>query len=142
MGVRGNKTKFVSKSNKCITRFSSYNTSKQIEQNKISNWKRSCHYLNARSIMNKHKELELYVLDKNFDIIDITETWMNSSILDCEMSISGYTLHRNDRKAAEKTFYIHSDLNCVHPEEIFEQNVSDSIDRKYALTVNFRIGQM
>ena len=132
-GSRGNKTKFVSKSNKFITRFSSNNTSKQNEQNKISNCKLSCLYLNARSIVNKHKELELYVLDKKFDIVGITETWMNSSISDSEMSISGYTLHRNDRNDAEKhrgggvAFYIHSDLNCVHREEIFEQNFPESI---------------
>ena len=49
------------------------------------------------------------------------------------MSISGYTLHRNDRNYAEKhrgggvVFYIHSDLNCVHREEIFEQNFPESI---------------
>src|SRR2546426_12675570 len=58
-------------------------------------------YLNARSIVNKHKELEFYVLEKKFDIIGITETWLNAEILDNEMSIEGYTLHRNDRNNAE-----------------------------------------
>jgi hypothetical protein len=58
---------------------------------------------------------------------------MNSSILVSEMSISGYTLHRNDRKDADKhrggevAFYIHNDLNCVHREEIFELNFPESI---------------
>src|SRR5207245_3597166 len=51
--------------------------------------KLSCVYFNARSIVNKHKELEMYVLDKKFDIIGITETWLNAEILDNEMSIEG-----------------------------------------------------
>src|SRR5437870_11203385 len=64
--------------------------------------KLSCVYFNARSIVNKHKELEIYVLEKKFDIIGITESWLNAEILDNEMSIEGYNLHRNDRNNAEK----------------------------------------
>ena len=33
-----------------------------------------CLYINARSIVNKHKELELYVREENIDIIGISET--------------------------------------------------------------------
>ena len=44
----------------------------------------------------------MYVLEEKFDIIGITETWLNDGILDSEMSIEGYTLHRNDRNMAEK----------------------------------------
>lgn len=115
-------SKLLSKSNR-----------KQNERMQINKGKLSCLYLNARSIVNKHNELEMYVLEKHFDIIGLTETWMNCSILDSEMSISGYTLHRNDRKDTEKhrgggvAFYIHNDLNCVHREEIFEQNFPESI---------------
>jgi len=95
--------------------------------------KLSCVYFNARSIVNKHKELELYVLEKKFDIIGITETWLNAEILDNEMSIEGYTLHRNDRNNAEKhrggrvAIYVNNDLNCVHRDEIFEQNFPETI---------------
>jgi len=93
----------------------------------------SCLYLNARSIVNKHNELEMYVLEEKFDIVCITETWMNPSILDSEMSISGYTLHRKDRNHVDKhrgggvAVYVHNDLSCVHREEIFEQNFPETI---------------
>ena len=75
----------------------------------------------------------MYVLDENFDIIGITETWLNSSISDSEMNINGYTLHRKDRNDAEKhrgggvALYVHNDLNCTHRDEIFEQNFPESI---------------
>ena len=96
----------------------------------IGKSKLSCLYLNARSIANKHKELEMYVLEENFDD---TETWLNSSILDSEMSIRGYTLHRKDRNDAEKhrgggvALYVHNDLNCVHRDELFEHNFPETI---------------
>ena len=99
----------------------------------IGKSKLSCLYLNARSIVNKHNELEMYVLEEKFDIVCITETWMNSSILDSEMSISGYTLHRKDRNHVDKhrgggvAVYVHNDLSCVHREEIFEQNFPETI---------------
>ena len=75
----------------------------------------------------------MYVLEENFDIIGITETWLNSSILDSEMSIKGYTLHRKDRNDAEKhrgggvALYVHNDLNCVHRDELFEHNFPEAI---------------
>ena len=99
----------------------------------IGKSKLSCLYLNARSIVNKHNELEMYVLEEKFDIVCITETWMNSSILDSEMSISGYSLHRKDRNDVDKhrgggvAVYVHNDLSCVHREEIFEQNFPETI---------------
>ena len=48
-----------------------------------------CVYLNARSIVNKHNELEMYVLEEKFYIVGISETWLYSGISDSEMSIEG-----------------------------------------------------
>lgn len=102
-------------------------------QNKKLKSKLSFLYLNARSIVNKHKELELYVLEEKFDVVCITETWMNESILDSEMSINGYALYRRDRDDADKqrgggvAIYVHNDLNCVHREEIFEEKFPETI---------------
>ena len=62
-----------------------------------NNSKFNCIYLNARSIVNKIKELELLVLSENDDIVAITETWLNATILDSELNIDGYTLLRKDR---------------------------------------------
>ena len=56
--------------------------SKLVETNKLD-----CVYVNARSIANKKKELELYLQEQNIDIMGISETWLNESITDSEMSI-------------------------------------------------------
>ena len=63
----------------------------------------SCVYFNARSIMNKLSELELYIKEENIYIIGITETWISESILSSEVSLDGYTLLRKDRTDPNKT---------------------------------------
>lgn len=63
----------------------------------------SCKLINARSIVNKREELELYVNEENIDIIGITETWLNELILDSEVELEGYTLLRKDRSNGVKT---------------------------------------
>ena len=53
-------------------------------------------YFNARNIVNKRDELEMYVKEVNVDIIGITEIWLHEAITDTEMSLEGYTLVRRD----------------------------------------------
>lgn len=43
-------------------------------------------------------ELRVAVLVYKLDIICITETMLNENIFDAEISLSGYTLFRSDRK--------------------------------------------
>ncbi|XP_051789513.1 uncharacterized protein LOC127529574 [Erpetoichthys calabaricus] len=69
--------------------------------------------LNARSIKNKVSELELYVAEHNYDIIAITETWLNNKDGD-ECNIEGYTFFRKDRqnrKGGGVAVYAKQDLN-------------------------------
>ena len=54
--------------------------------------------MNARSIVNKIKELKVMIEEENVDIISITETWLNDNVTDDEVSINGYTLFRKDRR--------------------------------------------
>ena len=49
-------------------------------RNGCSDSRLKCLYMNARSIVNKKKELELTVRDEKLDIIAITESWLNVSI--------------------------------------------------------------
>ena len=70
------------------------------EENKT---KLKCFYTNARSIVNKRNELELYIMEERPDIIAITETWAVESIEDSELKIEGYTMIRRDRILGEKT---------------------------------------
>jgi quinol monooxygenase YgiN len=48
--------------------------------------------------MNKTDELELYVVEEKPDLICITESWTNETIVDAEINFTGYTLFRKDRK--------------------------------------------
>ena len=56
-----------------------------------------CIYFNARSIVNKLDELQLYINKEKVDIIGITETWLNEEISDVELNINDYTIFRHDR---------------------------------------------
>src|SRR2546425_11880170 len=75
----------------------------------------------------------MYVLEEKFDIVGITETWLYPEISDSEMSIDGYFLLRNDRNDAEKhrgggvALYVHNDLNCVHRDDLYEQNFPETV---------------
>ena len=55
-------------------------------------------YTNANGLTNKIDELKLILSTSNdIDIICITETHLNSDILDAEIYIDGFSLYRNDR---------------------------------------------
>ncbi|HLX54540.1 MAG TPA: hypothetical protein VKR58_11395, partial [Aquella sp.] len=92
---------------------------KKTNQIKGSGTKLKCLYFNARSIINKREDLELYVLDESPDIIGITESWANDKIEDSELNLEGYTLLRKDRLSDVKLrgggvlLYIKSSLNVV-----------------------------
>ena len=53
--------------------------------------------LNIRSLLNKVDQLCLFVIEHNFDIIGINETWLDESVDDSEISIPGYSIIRKDR---------------------------------------------
>ena len=53
-------------------------------------------YLNARSVRNKADELEAQMKMGNYDIVGITETWLQGDQA-WELSVPGYTCYRRDR---------------------------------------------
>ena len=53
--------------------------------------------LNARSIINKKKCLNIMMDDINPEIIRITESWANNDITDEELGLIGYVMFRKDR---------------------------------------------
>lgn len=126
--VRENKNKAVDENNmtrNMIVR----KVSKPSKQGKLSQEakikdKLKVIYFNARSLVNKHEELELYMREENVDIVGITETWLNESIIDSEVNISGYTLFRKDRKSESKTrgggvaLYVRNNINVILNNEI------------------------
>ena len=53
-----------------------------------------CFYVNARSIVYKMSELEVYVCEEKPDIIGITESWTFEDLQNSELNIEGYILLR------------------------------------------------
>lgn len=54
-------------------------------------------HINIRSLCSKFQEFSEFVLDENYDITGISETWLNDSIPDSAVRIPGYKIIRKDR---------------------------------------------
>ena len=95
--------------------------------------KLKCFYTNARSIVNKRNELELYIMEEKPDIVAITETWAVDSIDDSELKIEGYTMIRRDRILGEKTrgggvlLYIIESVNVIRRDDIVNSNILECV---------------
>ena len=50
-----------------------------------------------RSLRRKIDHIKFVLFENPFDIFAISESWLDSSISDAEMSIDGYNLERKDR---------------------------------------------
>ena len=87
-----------------------------------------CFYINARSIVYKMSELELYILEEKPDIIGITESWTYEDLQNSELNFEGYTLLRKDRIVGDKIrgggvmLYISNTLNATVREDLIEDN--------------------
>ena len=57
----------------------------------------SCVCFNARSVVSKRFVLSAYVLAGDFDVVTITETFLDDSIHDSHITPPGYTIFRKDR---------------------------------------------
>ena len=78
-------------------------------------------YTNTRSVLNKVKELEEIVLEKDFDIIGITETWMNSAIPIGLVAIKGYRMiqkFREEERGGGVMLYIKESLKVLECEQL------------------------
>ena len=71
-------------------------------------------YFNARSIVPKLDELLTLVQCEHPDVICIVESWLNSDILDSEISIPGYQVFRKDRNrhGGGVLVYTRVELDC------------------------------
>lgn len=75
-------------------------TFKQQSCNKIANNLKIGH-LNVRSLKNRDHFLLVKdtILQNKFDVLTLSETWLNSSITNLELEIPGYNLYRIDRNS-------------------------------------------
>ena len=90
----------------------------------------NCYCTNANSFMNKRNEFEAILDIWKPKIIGITESWCDDSVLDSELSLDGYTLHREDKKSGKiggVLLYIHNDLQAVRCKELSCTDFESSI---------------
>ena len=75
-------------------------------------------HLNIRSLRSPSHLIELRdwaAANKN-DVITISEIWLNTSVTNCEVSIDGYKLYRQDRlrkRGGGVCAYIRKDSHCI-----------------------------
>ena len=55
-------------------------------------------HINIRSLIPKFNLFKKYVVDNQLDIVGISETWLNSNILNESVEINGYKIVRKDRQ--------------------------------------------
>lgn len=71
--------------------------------------------LNIRSLLPKIEEFRKIVLDNDYDIVTVTETWLSQNIPNEHVLINGYKLFRNDRsgRGGGVAIYVKSCLDKV-----------------------------
>ena len=74
--------------------------------------------------MNKFNQFQSVVYTKNFDIICVTETWLNNTVFNNEILPTSYTIYRKDRANRGGGFLIAS--NNSIPSQLC--HISDSIE--------------
>jgi exonuclease III len=53
--------------------------------------------MNVRSIMGKRDEFQAWMADHRPHVTAVTESWLTEDVLDAEIAVDGYTVHRCDR---------------------------------------------
>jgi hypothetical protein len=83
-----------------------------------------CH-VNARSLFPKFDEISWIVQKSCVDIVCISETWLNDTVLDSDIAIEGFTLLRKDRiskKGGGVAMYIKNCLSFKQRYDIITNN--------------------
>ena len=72
--------------------------------------------LNIASLVKHFDELQVFMEEEPFDVLAINETGLDSSILDCSVSLPGYNLLRRDRNRNGGGFcvYIRKTIEFKH----------------------------
>ena len=92
----------------------------------------SVYYTNCRSILNKVDMLRGLACVEKFDIIALTETWLDMSgkVFNPEVKIDGYTLFHKDRenrRGGGVALYVRDTLQCCINSKIKIDNKTESL---------------
>ena len=63
-----------------------------------------CIHLNVRSLLPKMSQLRIIANKTSAAVIALTETWIDNSVTNSEISIDGYTVLRKDEKDTAEVF--------------------------------------
>ena len=72
-------------------------------------------FWNCQGIRSKHKELELYLKENNFDIVALNETFLTKKV---DFKIQGYDTIKNDRSTGTRggvAFLVKHGLVIIQP---------------------------
>lgn len=59
-------------------------------------------HFNTRSVRNRMDDVRLLLTLNQFDVLTISESWLDSSVNDSEVSIPGYDVIRHDHRGQNK----------------------------------------
>ena len=80
-----------------------------------------CLLLNARSLSNKVFHLHLLLSAESFDIIAITETFLENTVFDHESQLNGFNIYRKDRsgwRGGGVLLAVKSGLTCIRRRDL------------------------
>ncbi|XP_068680135.1 uncharacterized protein [Montipora foliosa] len=98
-------------------------------------------YLNIRSLKNRDHlvQLQTLVSEKGFDVLAISESWLNSTVSNVEVEIGGYKLFRQDRlrkRGGGVCVYIRTSLKAKVLKELCA--ISDSGFQQFWLEIQHK----
>lgn len=91
-------------------------------------------HVNVRSLMNKFYQVKDFILQENYDIFAISETWLSNEIADNLISIRGYNLFRKDRGSRGGGV-------CIYVKNSFKCCLIDSTNSIEQLWINFKVSE-
>lgn len=74
-----------------------------------------CAHINVRSLLNNFDLFREHILDNNYSVVAISESWLSSNISDNVVKINNYSFVRQDRvgRGGGVGLYVHNDFDCV-----------------------------
>jgi len=100
-------------------------------------------HLNVRSMLAKMDMIRIWALSTDADLIVISETWLNKSVLNEDISIDGYTVYRTDRprKGGGVAVYIKSkfSVNVLISKSVSKQFEFLALDLEVSRTLHITV---
>ena len=84
-------------------------------------------HLNIRSLLPKLNEISLLVSNYSLDVLTLSETWLDESICDAEVSLPGYNLLRQDRNrhGGGVAIFISASIKFTHRSDLQSNSIEN-----------------